>query len=404
MKKLLCLFLLCLVASTAHADTYVSGDYKYIRPHYVDYKVVITRYTGDATEVVIPDELDGRPVAYLGPEIFYENDALTSVTIPTGVTVDYFGNPFQHCSSLTTINIAPEDPVLKIVDGALINKTEKRLICYPLGLGITSCDVPEGIEMVGSGAFANCTTLTSITLPDSVREIGTGAFENCTGLTFVTLPDSVKEIGFGAFDGCSNLCSINIPDGVTVINSYSFSDCTDLSSISIPNGVTEIGDRAFYRCTKLDEVFIPASVKSIGEHAFDYYFGGSRLSLGMAGYYPCCTLVVVRNSYAERYASSNGIPFTYADQEALTHADQESQQQVGTTACPYCHGGWRDCTVCDTAGQCTYCFGSGYKSIYTSKGYEYRTCGLCRGTGACSMCGYSGFFQCSACGGTGIID
>lgn len=373
MKKLLCLFLLCLVVSTAHADIYVSGDYEYLRPSNIDYKVMINGYTGDATEVVIPDELDGRPVAYIGPEIFYKNAALTSVTIPAGVKV-YWQNPFKYCSSLTTINIAPEDPMLEIVDGALIDKTEKRLVCYPLGLGITSYEVPEGIEMVGSGAFANCTTLTS-----------------------VTLPDSVKEIGAGAFDGCSNLCSINIPDGVTKISSFAFSDCLDLSSISIPNGVTEIGAYAFYNCKKLDEVFIPASVKSIEEHAFDYYFSWhSLVGLASAGYRPYCTLVVVRNSYAENYARSNGIPFTYADQDAL--------QQVGATACPYCYGGWRDCTVCGTFGQCTSCQGAGYRSRYTRNGYEYYDCGVCRGTGACSRCGYSGFIQCSVCGGTGIID
>ena len=350
MKKLLCLFLLCLVASTAYADNYISGEYEYYMPNSVDNKVVIARYTGDATEVVIPDELDGRPVAYLGPEIFYKNDALTSVTIPAGVTVDYAGNPFKFCSSLTNINISPEDPVLEIADGALINKMEKRLICYPRGLGITSYDVPEGVEIVVLSAFEDYKTLKSVTLPDSVKEI-----EPC------------------AFYGCSKL-----------------------SSISIPNGVTEIGSYAFHKCTKLDEVFIPASVKNIGEHAFDYvYYGYNRSGQSQSlSYEPCCTLVVVRNSYAESYARSNGIPFIYADHEPI--------QQGGATACPYCYGGWIDCSTCDTYGMCRFCGGAGYHTRYTSDGYEYPTCNYCGGTGACSRCGYSGLIMCNYCNGTGI--
>lgn len=72
------------------------------------------------------------------------------------------------------------------------------------------------------------------------------------------------------------------------------------------------------------------------------------------------------------------------------------------TACPHCYGGWIDCSTCGTFGMCRYCDGFGYRSRYTSDGYEYLDCNYCGGTGACSRCGYSGFLECTYCGGTGI--
>ena len=49
-------------------------------------------------------------------------------------------------------------------------------------------DIPDGIETIKSGAFADCTTLVSVNIPDSVIEIGEWAFVGCTALKFVTLP------------------------------------------------------------------------------------------------------------------------------------------------------------------------------------------------------------------------
>ena len=67
--------------------------------------------------------------------------------------------------------------------------------------------IPEGIETIGQGAFAECENLTSVTLPSTIRSIGDWAFQGCTNLTEVIIPESVTSIRFGGFDGSFRYCS-----------------------------------------------------------------------------------------------------------------------------------------------------------------------------------------------------
>lgn len=53
--------------------------------------------------------------------------------------------------------------------------------------------VPDGIQIIGYGAFMNCTNVTSITLPDSLLYIDGEAFEN-TGISNIVIPKNVKVV------------------------------------------------------------------------------------------------------------------------------------------------------------------------------------------------------------------
>ena len=80
----------------------------------------------------------------------------------------------------------------------------------------------------------------------------------------------------------------------TIINS-AFANCTRLTSVTIPDSVTSIGEEVFFGCTGLTSVTIPDSVTDIGSSAFYGY-----TNVVIHGY---------KNSYAETYASENGIDF-----------------------------------------------------------------------------------------------
>ena len=190
----------------------------------------------------------------IGDSIFYNDDSLTSVKIPDGVTsIGWYA--FENCSSLTSINIPGS---VESIDYAFYD-------CD----GLTNVEIGNGVTNIGDCAFYNCNGLTSITIPDSVTSIGSHAFYNCDGLTSITIPDSVTSIGSYAFDDCSNLTSVTIPSSVTSIASNAFSGCRDLTSVTIPDSVTNIGDGAFQSCLYLTSIIIPDSVTSIGDYVFN---------------------------------------------------------------------------------------------------------------------------------------
>ena len=263
------------------------GDFKFLND-------TLVGYLGSSNNVVLPQDFQGEKYT-IGDNAF-KNSAITSITIPQGVTS--IGNhAFSDCKDLISITI-PQG-VTSIGDYAFFG-------CAKL----SSATIPEGVANIGIGAFCLCSKLTYITIPESVTSIGDRAFRDCSSLTSITIPESVKSIGENAFFGCAKLTSAKCPtrfrnhfpkvdfsvrvgdfkflDGVLVgyVGSssnvvlpenfqgkeYAIGDNafarSGVVSIVITVGVKSIGDNAFRDCYGLTSVFIPWSVKSIGENAF----------------------------------------------------------------------------------------------------------------------------------------
>lgn len=244
-------------------------------------------------QVVLPEGL-----THIGDYAFIRCLELESISLPDSVTT-IGSNPFSECPKLQKVSVSPDHPVLAVVNDALIGREDGRLIAYPCGSFMRQYSVPQGVRSIGASAFAGNETLRSITLPDSVTAIGTLAFSNCTALTSVTLPEGLTTIGGSAFWICSSLTGVVIPEGVTTIEDYTFWECSRLTDVTLPDTLTVIGKKAFEKCGWLTSLTLPASVTAIGEEAFDEC---SRL-----------TLTVPYESYAQRYAEANNIPYAYAD-------------------------------------------------------------------------------------------
>ena len=283
------------------------------------------------TSVTIPDG-----VTHINSGTFKNCSSLTSITIPNSVT-HIENHAFKGCSSLTSITIPSSvtsiggdafygtalyndpanwenralyiDNCLIKVDNAYVGnftiRANTRLIadwafsdCSHLNIdplfpypsmntnrkslactSVTSVTIPNGVKIIGEGAFRDCSSLTSVTIPNSVTSIGWNAFKGCSSLTSVTIPNSVTSIGWNAFEGCSSLTSVTIPNSVTSIGWNAFYGCSSLKSVTIPDGVTHIGERAFAGCDSLTSVRIPTSVIEIGEGAFPEHTKITRVEM-----------------------------------------------------------------------------------------------------------------------------
>ncbi|MDE5860742.1 MAG: leucine-rich repeat domain-containing protein [Ruminococcus sp.] len=218
---------------------------------------VLEKYTGESTDVVIPDN-----VVRVGEKVF-RGLPITSVKIPDSVK-EISRYAFSDCTYLKSV-IIPNS--VTNISGAFRNCTS-----------LTFVTIPSGITDI-SDAFQNCTSLTSVTIPNSVIDIS-GAFWGCTSLTYVTIPNSVTDIG-GAFIDCKSLKSVTIPNSVKDISA--FSGCTSLTSVTIPNSVERIFGHEFKNCYNLVDInwshlseyanFFPAIAKR-KEEGLCIYCGG----------------------------------------------------------------------------------------------------------------------------------
>ncbi len=276
-----------------------------------DGTICIRGYKGTSSDVVIPSYIFGEKVTVIHsmgggakyitsvtiPKSVTEIDEyafsgckeLKSVTIPNSVT-NIYPYTFRNCTGLTSIKIP--DSVKSISNDAFYGCT-----------GLKSVTIPNRVKTINNNTFYGCTGLKSVTIPNSVTYIN-GAFYGCTGLTSITIPNSVTCIGSGTFENCTGLTSITIPNSVTRIgggyyNSGAFEGCTGLKSVTISNNVTEIESGTFKNCTELTSIVIPESVTHI-------YFGAFE---GCENF----TIYGQKNSYADKYANNNDIPFKAID-------------------------------------------------------------------------------------------
>lgn len=213
--------------------------------------------------------------------------------IPEG-TISIGRSAFYNCRSMVGLHIP--STVKSIGDYAFYNCVNLGESAVYIGEDPEDCLVgevilEEGIETIGSRAFAGCERLVNIVIPNSVQSIGIRAFYKCTKLTDVTLgsgiteipeymfynceqlekvsmTDNVRTVGKYAFRGCSALKELKLSAGLEKIGNFAFYSCAGLRQIVLPQTVTQIGDYAFRGCSAVTSVVIPATVAEIGKHAF----------------------------------------------------------------------------------------------------------------------------------------
>lgn len=220
-----------------------------------DGSITITGYDKslDLKQLVIPDELGGKPVTVIGNRAFSYTDLVT-LTLPDGL-IDIGDSAFYKCKSLKEVDIP--DSVTRIGKRVFEDCTSLQTVA-----------LPDGITCIREGTFRGCSGLKSVQFPNALSSIEDSAFHGCFYLESVNFPDSLTSIGENAFHDCTSLVSLVIPDKVTNIVRWAFSGCSALESVSFPKELECIENWAFNSCVSLSEVSVPQNCQ-VGNAAFD---------------------------------------------------------------------------------------------------------------------------------------
>ena len=235
-------------------------------------RATITGYSGNATALYIPDEIDGHEVVAIGDRAFQNRTDLRTVMIPDSV-IDIERMAFCGCSNLDNVTLSKN--LEKMEERAFGNCEKITQIEIPKSLDIggawnagafAGCAnlkkaiFEKGTTKIASNLFSGCTGIEQINIPETVTEIKGYAFSGCTKLNTVSIPDSVTKIEFRAFGGCIGLANVEIPDSVTEIESFAFAECSNLSMLVLSKNLETMGERAFGNCEKITQIEIPKSL------------------------------------------------------------------------------------------------------------------------------------------------
>ena len=124
----------------------------------------------------------------------------------------------------------------------------------------------KGVTKIGDFAFASCTKLKIIELPDTVMTVGKNSFTNCISLQNVKLSKNIKEISYEMFKSCKEIKEIEIPEGVTAIRPGAFSGCANLNKINLPSTLKIIDSNVFTMCLKLSLIDVKNNLNFIFEN------------------------------------------------------------------------------------------------------------------------------------------
>ena len=155
-----------------------------------------------------------------------------------------------------------DNGVYYVRDGVLFR--ENTLVAYPCEKTDKEYVVPDGIEMIADGAFADNQYLEKVVLPSSVISIGDFAFESCRELREINLPDRLLVIGCNAFSQCRSLENIVLPPNLYGIGCQAFCEASSLAgTFTIPASVHFIGSEAL-ALTKISTIIFEGYICELG--------------------------------------------------------------------------------------------------------------------------------------------
>lgn len=230
------------------------GDFEY----YVDSVnelAILTGFTGNYSEVVVPDRLGGFPVEKIKEEVFLSNKVIEKVVLSDNVK-EISERAFRNCENLQFVYLSA-------------NLTYIPSNAFSGCSMLSSINVPIGVTGIGSSAFRGCESLNTIQLPDGLSKLGESCFKECTQLTAINIPDTVRQMGTSCFENCESLAIVKLSQNLNVIYSSTFQGCENLNFIEMPPNMQQIYSSAFKK-SGLKKIILNEGLRDVDTNVFDY--------------------------------------------------------------------------------------------------------------------------------------
>lgn len=257
------------------------------------HKITGYDYTIISNDLVIPNQINGIDVLYIGIEAF-EDAGLTSLILPEGLlgigqeafaenlletiilpsTLNYVGIGAFNDNDISGTLVIPEG--LEVIQQLAFYYNSLVEVVLPVDFqfinggvfghnDITTINLPNTIKIIGKSALSRNELSGILVLPTDLIWIDDNAFGS-NEFTEITFNEKLEYIGESAFRG-NMITSLVVPNTVTYIGKEAFID-NMIETLVLPTNLTAIQDSTF-KNNVITAIIIPNTVIEIAASAFE---------------------------------------------------------------------------------------------------------------------------------------
>ncbi len=250
-----------------------------------DAEVRIERCECAVSGLVVPDDIEGKPVVAIAAEACAEMPLVESICMPDAV-VSIGRCAFRGCDNLRTIRFS--ESLASFDSGWLRACRHVESVALPGRLGkltpavfdlpaLKRLELGASIAEVAPGAFGK-SQLSEVSVDErneSIFSDGRALYsKDGSVLLALAVPSTAYDVAPGcialarkAFSAFAQLQQVALPDSVELVGDFAFSK-TAIASFDAPPRLRAIGERAFFGCTDLVRVALNEGLESLGSNAF----------------------------------------------------------------------------------------------------------------------------------------
>ena len=236
------------VVDTSEEEVKADADYEIKVNEDNPDTAILVSYRSDATELKIPEYIDGKKITEIGYEALSGCKNVTSLELPDSVEI--LGGCLLGGSGGSLVSLKLPAKEIKTVKPMYRHLDLPWVQPYGYDYPFSGCsklrnvEIPKGWTKVADYLFADCSELENVEISDTVTELGYRAFAD-SKISYVVIPDSVKTIGYECFAGCPFKGAIG-GRNLQLINEYDYKLWEDDCGGENPRATFGDGTGTFY--------------------------------------------------------------------------------------------------------------------------------------------------------------